>query len=292
MTKSEFLSILANGLKELPDRKLAEIIFDYQENFISGFSEGKNEEDIINELGNPYDLIVHYKNLYLKNNYNKYTKDYYENDYNKYVKDYSDTSDKTTSTNINDTEQFSNDLISSSNISTDTKSSEESKSKNNDCKKETIDHINYSSNSNIRDTNNTSKKFFSKNFSINIRGVIKLALICFLFLLCIPIILSIGGLAFGIFAAIIAILIAAIAFSIALNIGSISVLLGKMGLVILGASNTPAFITEFPTASIIMFIIGSISLTLLFIMLTYYLLKFCLFYSIKLVKKIFGKEAN
>lgn len=279
MTKSEFLSILADGLKELPDRKLAEIIFDYQENFISGFSEGKNEEEIINELGNPYDLIVHYKNLYLKNDYNEYTKDYH------------DASDETASTNIGDTEQFSNDLTSNSNIDSNNKSSEESKSKTNEYK-ETTDHSNYSSNSNISDTNNTSKKFFSKNFSINIRGVIKLALICFLCLLCIPIILSIGGLAFGIFVAIIAILMAAIAFSIALNIGSISVLLGKMGLVILGASNTPTFITEFPTASIIMFIIGSISLTLLFIMITYYLLKFCLFYSIKLVKKIFGKEAK
>lgn len=279
MTKSEFLSILADGLKELPDRKLAEIIFDYQENFISGFSEGKNEEEIINELGNPYDLIVHYKNLYLKNDYNEYTKDYH------------DASDETASTNIGDTEQFSNDLTSNSNIDSNNKSSEESKSKTNEYK-ETTDHSNYSSNSNISDTNNTSKKFFSKNFSINIRGVIKLSLICFLCLLCIPIILSIGGLAFGIFVAIIAILMAAIAFSIALNIGSISVLLGKMGLVILGASNTPTFITEFPTASIIMFIIGSISLTLLFIMITYYLLKFCLFYSIKLVKKIFGKEAK
>ena len=46
MTKSEFLSILANGLKELPDRKLAEIIFDYQENFISGFSEGKMKKTL------------------------------------------------------------------------------------------------------------------------------------------------------------------------------------------------------------------------------------------------------
>ncbi len=49
MTKSEFLSTLADGLKELPDRKLAEIIFDYQENFTTGFSNGKTEKEIIED---------------------------------------------------------------------------------------------------------------------------------------------------------------------------------------------------------------------------------------------------
>lgn len=287
MTKSEFLSTLADGLKELPDRKLAEIIFDYQENFTTGFSNGKTEEEIIEELGNPYDLIIHYKNLYSKNEFTKSNDDYYN------------ASEETASTNIDDTEQFPNDL---SNINSNSKSNEKSEDikKENNNSFESKDNLNNDSNNKskkkpfqINDLNHSStKKRFSKNFSINARGLLKLALICFLCLLCIPIILATLGFSFALFISLIGLLIAVIAGGIALNVGGISILLGKMGLVILGASNTPNFITDFPISSIIMFIIGSLSLTILFVMITYYALKFALFYTIKLIKKIFSKEAK
>ena len=66
MNKKDFLSILANGLKDFPEKELADILFDYQEHFTIGKSNGKTEEEIINELGNPYEIVYQYRCAYLE----------------------------------------------------------------------------------------------------------------------------------------------------------------------------------------------------------------------------------
>lgn len=66
MTKSEFLNILADGLKDFPQKELSDILFDYQEHFTNGFQNGKTEEAIIEELGSPYDIIHQYRSSYIE----------------------------------------------------------------------------------------------------------------------------------------------------------------------------------------------------------------------------------
>ena len=66
MTKDTFLDILKQGLNDFPEGKLSDILYDYKEHFDIGFASGKSDDEIINELGNPYDIIDKYRNGYLK----------------------------------------------------------------------------------------------------------------------------------------------------------------------------------------------------------------------------------
>lgn len=66
MTKELFLEILKNGLSDFPENELNDILYDYKEHFDVGFASGKSEENIISELGEPYDIVSQYRNGYLK----------------------------------------------------------------------------------------------------------------------------------------------------------------------------------------------------------------------------------
>jgi uncharacterized membrane protein len=66
MTKDTFLDILKQGLNDFPEGKLSDILYDYKEHFDIGFASGKSDDEIINELGNPYDIVDRYRNGYLK----------------------------------------------------------------------------------------------------------------------------------------------------------------------------------------------------------------------------------
>lgn len=88
MTKELFLEILKDGLSDFPEGELSDILYDYKEHFDVGFSSGKSEEDIINELGEPHDIVAQYRNGYFKkyevefeedNNTNSDYNDFYSN---------------------------------------------------------------------------------------------------------------------------------------------------------------------------------------------------------------------
>lgn len=66
MTKELFLEILKDGLYDFPQGELSDILYDYKEHFDVGFASGKNEEEIIKELGEPHDIVAQYRNGYLK----------------------------------------------------------------------------------------------------------------------------------------------------------------------------------------------------------------------------------
>lgn len=66
MTKELFLKILRDGLSDFPEGKLSDILYDYKEHFDVGFSLGKNEGEIIEELGDPNDIVAQYRDGYLK----------------------------------------------------------------------------------------------------------------------------------------------------------------------------------------------------------------------------------
>ncbi len=60
MNKDEFINILKDGLKDFPEGELSEILFFYKDFFDSSYASGKNSDDIIKELGNPYEIVEKY----------------------------------------------------------------------------------------------------------------------------------------------------------------------------------------------------------------------------------------
>ena len=62
MTKIEFLQQLYNLLGGLPADELDDIIADFEEHFSVGTSEGKCEEQICSELGDPKSCAAQYLN--------------------------------------------------------------------------------------------------------------------------------------------------------------------------------------------------------------------------------------
>ena len=62
MTKIEFLQQLYNLLGGLPAEERDDIIADFEEHFSVGTSEGKSEEQICSELGDPKSGAAHYLN--------------------------------------------------------------------------------------------------------------------------------------------------------------------------------------------------------------------------------------
>lgn len=56
MVKNEFFRNLSHLLRELPKKERDEILADLEEHFTIGFNEGKTEEEMIQELGDPKDI--------------------------------------------------------------------------------------------------------------------------------------------------------------------------------------------------------------------------------------------
>lgn len=96
MNKELFLEQLKNGLSDFPENVLADILFDYKQRFESELALGKSEIEIIEELGNPNDIIKQYRDGQLK----KYeTNDNTEPDYtHSYANNFKD--------NLNETSSF------------------------------------------------------------------------------------------------------------------------------------------------------------------------------------------
>ncbi len=63
MNKQEFIKKLKDRLSDIPEEDLKEIIYDYNEFIDEGVMEGKTEEDIIRELGDPEELSEQFKEL-------------------------------------------------------------------------------------------------------------------------------------------------------------------------------------------------------------------------------------
>lgn len=96
MNKMEFFKILEEGLIDFPAHELQEILYDYKEHFSNAQSDGKTEEEIIEELGDPYTIVNQYRSSYMQvstsnteyedtyeekeSNNKKYTS--YDNDFN------------------------------------------------------------------------------------------------------------------------------------------------------------------------------------------------------------------
>lgn len=268
MNKKDFLSILANGLKDFPEKELADILFDYQEHFTIGKSNGKTEEEIINELGNPYEIVYQYRCAYLE-------KTSYDNQ-------------DTLNLNKDDTNFYCD--VNYEDVYTDTTSYDSNGYSNADINSDYNSNKQYESNTSTNDTmnnNNTgNKSWFARNFAFGSMGPLKIILIILAFMFFSPFILALGATGVGILFGIIGIFIGIIGGSFGLSISGIAIMLSKLGLVVLGASETPQFIIDFPNSVIVLFIIGSLALTILLCMLTYYFIKWIVISIINLFKKI------
>lgn len=83
MTKDQFISILSQGLYDFPANERMEIIYDYEEHFRVGKENGKTDEEIIRELGDPYTICSQYKANYGMNGNEYNAKQQYNNQYRK-----------------------------------------------------------------------------------------------------------------------------------------------------------------------------------------------------------------
>jgi len=66
VNKNEFLKIIREGLNDFPKQELDEIIYDYEEHFSNALSDGKTEEEIIRNLGDPFVIVNQYRNGYVQ----------------------------------------------------------------------------------------------------------------------------------------------------------------------------------------------------------------------------------
>lgn len=111
MNKMEFFKILEEGLIDFPAHELQEILYDYKEHFSNSQSDGKTEEEIIEELGDPYTIVNQYRSNYMQVSA---TNTEYEDTYeekepiNETYTNYSDDSNEKYSNNTNNS---SNSLI-------------------------------------------------------------------------------------------------------------------------------------------------------------------------------------
>ena len=111
MNKMEFFKILEEGLIDFPAHESQEILYDYKEHFSNAQSDGKTEEEIIEELGDPYTIVNQYRSNYMQVSA---TNTEYEDTYeekepiNETYTNYSDDSNEKYSNNTNNS---SNSLI-------------------------------------------------------------------------------------------------------------------------------------------------------------------------------------
>ena len=112
MNKMEFFKILEEGLIDFPAHELQEILYDYKEHFSNAQSDGKTEEEIIEELGDPYTIVNQYRSNYIQvSTTNTEYEDTYEEKEanNETYTNYNDDSNKKYSNNS--TNSSSNSLI-------------------------------------------------------------------------------------------------------------------------------------------------------------------------------------
>lgn len=65
MNKSQFLKILNDMLKDIPEDEKKDILFDYNEHFSIGLKEGRSEEEIVSSLGDPKTIAKEIKANYM-----------------------------------------------------------------------------------------------------------------------------------------------------------------------------------------------------------------------------------
>lgn len=309
MTQNEFFNILMDGLKDFPEAKLQDIISYYQNIFSLELSAGKTEEEIISELGNPNLIVNKYRNEYLDVPVNSESFSDNSSIDSNVDKNFSTNNIIYTKDKNMVTSNKSNDLYGDFKSNNSFNEVSSNRSKNffkNDNKKlndfkvsdsyeginsndnfynlETLDSLpdnpennynsidqnksNYNSNFNNKQNSNNTDNRLSR---FNVNTILKICIVILSLIIFFPVITGIIGCVIGLFGVAISILVA-----------SIGVLVGGTFTSFIGLPNVPAFVANFPYPVIVLFSLGSISLSILLILLFYYLCKFFVRISIKI----------
>jgi len=341
MSQNDFFNILMDGLKDLPEAQLRDIISYYDNKFTHGLTLGKPEEEIIAQLGNPNLIVNQYRSEFLDTITNSEpfnNTDMKTESFNTEKLNYDFSSDDTTDTkknkintittpstnaiNTNNNSDISDNIIDNDPNSTgsvnnskiitnnetlsipntfdhissdftinDNSNNEENTQKNNDTVSEVkasippygdINSNNnfydlYNSNPSVesKDVNHENNKSYNSTYGYNhdnsnykkshstVNTILKFCIVGVTLLIFSPVITGILTCIIGLFGVAISILI-----------GSIGLLVGGTFTSFIGVPNLPAFVANFPYPVIVLFSLGSISLSLFLTLVFYYLCKF------------------
>lgn len=267
MTQNEFFNILMDGLKHLPEKKLKDIIIFYDNKFTTGLADGKTEEEIIEELGNPNLIVNKYENGTFQGpitSENTVTNSD-DIDNKNSINDIPITKGDNINASRNENDFNSKQNFSTDNLRTNLKESRKSNDYNNN------NNFNYNQNSNTFNDNFTAKNSSNKTSMSNTNTILKICIAILSLMIFFPVITGIIGCIIGLFGAAIGIFAA-----------SIGVLIGGTFTSFMGLPNLPSFVANFPYQVIVLFSLGSISLSILLLLLFYYLCKFIIRMIIKL----------
>ena len=146
------------------------------------------------------------------------------------------------------------------------------------------DYSNYNSKfNNNRNSNSSSNNFNDQIFKnkisqFNVNTLLKVSIVILALIIFFPVITGIIGCIFGLLGAAIGILF-----------GSIGLLVGGTFTSFVGGPNVPMFVANFPYPVIVLFSLGSISLSIILSLIFYYLCKFFIRISIKSYKSLKSK---
>lgn len=221
MNKNQFLQIIKDGLNDFPKQELDDIIYDYQEHFYSAMEAGKSEEEIVNELGDPYVIVNGYRAGYMQ----------------KVQEEKEETAQE---------EPFREE------------------------RRENTSYTNYEGNN--RKSNDANK-------------ILKIVIVALVILLVGPVVFGVG---MGVLGALFGIIVALIAVPFSLTVAGCGVLFSALFNHTLGFISVPPFIADFPMSVIVLMTVGSFALSILSLMLAYYLIK----WIIVLIRRLIVKYNN
>jgi len=239
MKQNEFFNILMDGLKDFPETKLQDIISYYENKFTIGLISGITEEDIISELGNPDLIVEKHRNENSNTNF-------------------------TSELNINDddTNNNNNNEIIKTSINNENPISY-SNAGNTNSINATNTNISAISKKSTEDENKAvNNKHNNKNSPYSINNILRFCIVGLALLIFFPVITGLIGFIFGLFG-----------LTLSVILGSIGLLVGGTFTNFVGVPNLPMFVANFPYPVIVLFSLGSISLSILFTLVFYYLCK-------------------
>jgi uncharacterized membrane protein len=242
MKQNEFFNILMDGLKDFPETKLQDIISYYENKFTIGLISGITEEDIISELGNP--------NLIVEKHRNENSNTNFTSELNTNINTNINTNDNDTNNNNNNNNDNNNEIINSNAGNTN------SINGTNINISAIAEKLNEDQN---KDVNN---KHSNKNSPYSINNILRFCIVGLALLIFFPVITGLIGFIFGLFG-----------LTLSVILGSIGLLVGGTFTNFVGVPNLPAFVANFPYPVIVLFSLGSISLSILLTLVFYYLCK-------------------
>ncbi len=243
MNKNEFFNILMDELKDIPEKKLQNIIGHYENLFDLEIQKGKSEEEIVESFGDINTLINKYKNeILLADNIKNSSVEPLP------ISICKDNNSRPDKNYIVSTESFSN-TSNDENPHTDTNNANENRN-----------------DSTFYKNDNTKK-------NININSILKICILILSIIIFTPILTTIIGVIVGIFGT-----------AIGIFLGSICLLIGGTFTSFAGIPTIPNFISNFPYPALVLFCLGTITLSIILFILFCYVIKA----SVLAIKKLYS----